>query len=204
MDRALLVGFRGGEREALERVYWEHVAGIEALVVAALRGSSGFCSADLADVVQEVFAKAFSAKARAAYDGERDYGPFLRQLARNTLVDWLRRTRRDVVHRVDVDGLALDDEPSIEGDAGMFPEDVLAVAQRFVVGLEPDLKAVHERRFLAGESQQRAAQALGISRQNLRTLETRLLTGLRRALRGAERNEHPIAFPQPTARPKPY
>src|SRR6185369_1303082 len=81
MDRELLAEFREGSRQALERIYWLHVASIELLVQVGLRRSQQFSPANLADLVQEVFAKAFSKKARLAYDGERDFGPYLRQLA---------------------------------------------------------------------------------------------------------------------------
>src|SRR5262245_58713871 len=105
MDRELLDGFRAGRREALERVYWANVDGIETLVQAGLRRSQQFSPANLADLVQEIFAKAFSKKARAAYDGQRDYGPFLRQLARNTLIDWLRARGRELAGDFDLEAL---------------------------------------------------------------------------------------------------
>lgn len=187
MQRALLDGFRTGRRDALEQVYWEHVDGVEMLVRAALRSLNDFSSANVADVMQEVFAKAFSDRARASYDGDREYGPYLRQIARNTLVDWLRSNRQDVsfvpLNLDDLSGCSgLDGDPTGAG----FPADLVAVAERFVLGLEPALRAVHERRFGAAESQELAARSLGLSRQNLRTLERRLLDGLRRALRGAQ------------------
>jgi len=189
MELALLDGFRAGRREALERVYWEHVDAIETLVRAGLRRSQQFTPANLADLVQEIFAKAFSGKARAAYDGERDYGPFIRQLARNTLTDWLRARGRELAGDLDLEGLAEARHPSSDADPALFPAHLVAITQRFVRDLSPELRGVHERRFLAAESQARAAESLGISRQTLRTLERRLLDGLRREIREAELRE---------------
>jgi RNA polymerase sigma-70 factor (ECF subfamily) len=193
MEDKLLAAFRLGQRDALESIYWLHVEAVETLVRRGLCRVHRFSAADLADVVQEVFAKAFSVKARSAYDGERDYGPFLLQLARNTLYDWLRRRNKEVLRDLDPDALVAEGDPT--RDPGPFPAELVLTTVTFLEGLTPELRAVHERRFQAAESQERAAQALGISRQNLRTLERRLLDGLRRALRKSERDEPRLAFP---------
>lgn len=182
METELLASFRAGRPEALERIYLENAGAIRALVQTRLRRSGHFSPANAADLVQEVFTKAFSERARLAYDGERAYGPFLRQLASNTLIDWLRIQGREIAGTLDVDSLA---EAHLAADASVtrFPSEVIALTRRFVHELPPELRRVHERRFLAAESQGAAAQALGISRQTLRTLERRLLAQLRRQLR---------------------
>jgi len=204
MERALLDGFRSGRREALERIYWEHVDSIETLVRAWLQRSQQFSPANVADLVQEVFAKAFASKARAAYDGERDYGPFLRQITRNALVDWLRQRGRELAGDFDLEVLAEERNLTSDGESAPFSPELVALTRRFVLGLAPDLRRVHECRFLAAESQERAAEMLGISRQTLRTLERRLLDGLRRSIRDAEIEERGLTFFQPSSRPKPY
>jgi DNA-directed RNA polymerase specialized sigma24 family protein len=63
----------------------------------------------------------------------------------------------------------------------------MAVVERFLRELAPELKAVHEKRYTLGLSQAEAAAALGITRQRLRTAEARLRDGLARALRGSGR-----------------
>jgi RNA polymerase sigma-70 factor (ECF subfamily) len=183
MDIGLLAEFRSGKRTALARVYRAHVEAVERLARFGLM-RAGHCSpANIADVVQEAFSRAFSPKARAAYDGEREYGPFLRQVARNTLIDWLRRNRKEPLPVADLE--ALENPPNVlaEPEDDVFPLELIAITRRFVSELRPDLKAVHAQRFLRAESQERAAQALGISRQTLRTLERRLINDLRRELR---------------------
>jgi DNA-directed RNA polymerase specialized sigma24 family protein len=70
-------------------------------------------------------------------------------------------------------------------DNETYGPELLAAVSSYVDALPPPLRAVHERRFMEGEAQERAAEALGISRQNLRTLERKLVTGLRRAIRRA-------------------
>jgi len=184
-NRELAHALRTGCHEALERLYSEHHADVERLVRIALQRARRYSRADASDVVQDVFAKAFSSTARAAYDGEREYGPFLRRIARNTVIDWLRRTKHEAMRRVEL-SWALDAPASLASvEEAPFTPDLLAVARRFLVGLNPELKAVHEQRFLAADSQAMAAQKLGISRQNLRTLERRLLAGLRREISAA-------------------
>ena len=192
-----LANFRAGAREALERVYWENIEAVEALVRGGLRRSEYFSTANLADLVQEIFAKAFSPRARAAYDGVRDYGPYLRQLARNTLIDWLRERGRELVGGIEPEALLDNREGDTSVEALLFPPEHVAVAQRFVGSLSAELKGVHERRFLAAESQEQAARALGISRQSVRTLERRLLDGLRRELRRADREERSPILSRP-------
>src|SRR4051794_33518728 len=68
MDADLLRAFRGGNREALERVYRLCVSDVELRVRRALRSLGLLSAANLADLVQEVFLRAFSTSARLSYD----------------------------------------------------------------------------------------------------------------------------------------
>jgi len=103
-DRVLLDGFRAGAPDALGRVYAEYVRKVERLLSAGFevrgRGTrvGGACRQpqDLADLVQDVFLRAFSPQGRQAYDGLRDYGPYLFAIARNVLVDWARVLGREI------------------------------------------------------------------------------------------------------------
>jgi RNA polymerase sigma factor (sigma-70 family) len=204
MEPRLWEAFREGKRAALERVYWDHIDQVETLVRVGLLRAGQFSAANVADVVQEVFAKAFAAKSRAAYDGVREYTPFLRQIARNALVDWLRVQRREGFPTLELDDLVDGLPTEHEDPRSLFDPELLSVVQRFVQELEPPLRAVHDRRFLAAESQHQVAIALGISRQNVRTLERRLLTSLRREIRNVQRDNGSLIFFQPSVPPKPY
>ena len=55
----------------------------------------GVADEEVMDVVQEVFLKAFIESARLQYDGLRPYGPLLRQITRNLLIDRARRRGTD-------------------------------------------------------------------------------------------------------------
>src|SRR5436190_1447628 len=100
----LLRRFRKGERDALEAVYRTYVDRVAGIVRFGFRlASSGAVvpglardAQDLADVVQEVFAKAFAPAARQSFDGTRDYAPFLFAIARNVAVDWARQRGREI------------------------------------------------------------------------------------------------------------
>jgi RNA polymerase sigma-70 factor (ECF subfamily) len=181
-----LQAFRTGERSVVEEVYWSYLARIEAIVRHGFRRTVASATvpipaADVADAVQEVFARAFRESARAAYDGIRDYGPFLATIARNVVADWGRRRGHAVVEiAADMDNLPPPD------DAQVWAEDaVMQLVESYLAALPPELRRVHELRFEQAQSQTDAAAALGLSRQRLRTLEAKLRSGLARSLRRA-------------------
>jgi RNA polymerase sigma factor (sigma-70 family) len=180
--------FREGDRAALETVYRACVAQVTAAVKQTCRWQAGpgqssrgcphWCQ--VADWVQEVFARAFAPRARAAFDGERAYGPYLAAIARNVVLDNLRHRGREIpTDWLDLEQLA----PAHEDEADASFMDVLAGhVRRYVHDLEPRMRAVHEARYARGLSQQEAASELGLTRQRVRTLEAHLHAGLRRTL----------------------
>ena len=200
MDPTEVEPFTRGERAALERVYRAHVATVERFVRATLVRTRRFSGSNLSDLVQEVFIRAFSASARQSYDGKREYTPYLMTIARNLVIDWHRRNTREPVDPLELETI-LDAAVSEPADAEAFPPELLNVAASYVEGLAQELRDVHERRFVLSEPQQRAADALGISRQTLRTLEKKLVDGLRRALRDQRLSEIRLELQQPVRPP---
>jgi RNA polymerase sigma-70 factor (ECF subfamily) len=188
MDPELAHAFRRGDHGALERVYRLYARDVEKCVRRALLRIGRLQPANLADIVQEVFLKAFSVAGRDGYDGLRDYAPYLMTIARNVFVDWMRRTSREVPgsHLLEVfeSGRAVVDH-SQAAEEPIFSAPVIALTNEYLAGLTPELRAVHQQRFVLGLPQRPAAEALGISRQSLRTLEKKLVVGLRRKLRRA-------------------
>jgi RNA polymerase sigma factor (sigma-70 family) len=180
---ALLRRFRSGERAALALVYWRYVD-----AVAAVIRRSGLLSQhnplshaeELSDLVQETFARAFSGPARAAYDGTRDYRPYLLRICRNLLADVARRSGREIRG---VDGDELPGPPTAPAWA---EAEQLAMVRDYVAALPPVLRAVYEQRYVLGLSQEQAAAALGVGRQTVRTREEKLRKGLARHLQGRE------------------
>lgn len=193
-DVWLLRGFREGDREALAHVYWAYVDKVEKVLRAGV-----FCSratsflpglrpgsADLEDLVQEVFIRAFAPLARRSYDGVRPYEAYVLTIARNVLADWWRRRRIEIP----AEWLLVE----VTAERGLAPQEespyadarTMELVERYICGLPADLRGVHEKRFVQGLSQRQAAVELGMSRQMLRTLETRLTARLRAVLDGEE------------------
>jgi len=88
----LLRAFREGDRDALSQVYWAYIGRVESFV----RHAMPWGRSEVVDVVQDAFIRAFDAKARLAYDGLRDYGPYLSTICRNLVTDRARRRGREV------------------------------------------------------------------------------------------------------------
>jgi RNA polymerase sigma-70 factor, ECF subfamily len=180
-----LQAFRAGQRAVVEEVYWTYLGLVEKIVRHGFRRTGAAETApvptsDIADAVQEVFARAFRENARVAYDGIRDYGPFLATIARNVVADWGRRRGHSVVEiPTDPDALPSSD------DRGWAEEAVMQVVDGYVAALPAALRRVHEQRYMLGQSQVETARTLGVSRQQLRTLEANLRRGLARELRRA-------------------
>jgi RNA polymerase sigma-70 factor, ECF subfamily len=134
-------------------------------------------------VVQEIFARAFSNTARLAFDVERPYGPFLGALARNLVVDWTRRRCPEIAVE-DIELLAVAPDPEL--DPPWADSETMELVNENVAQLTPELRKVHESRYVLCQTQQEACKALGLSRQQLRTKEMHLREGLRRVLKRAE------------------
>jgi RNA polymerase sigma factor (sigma-70 family) len=179
----LLEAFRQGERWALEHVYRAHVRMLDGYLNTLAR--AGRCrelgqASAIADSLQEVFIRAFSPGARAAYDSTRPYAPYLRRIAKNLFIDQLRAQGRTLEQSVDT----LPDTSetvAVEGEPSADPL-VANVLSAYLAALPPSLLGVYEQRFVLGNSQEIACSALGVTRRRLRTEEERLKSGLRRAL----------------------
>lgn len=180
----LLRRFRAGERAALEQVYWAYVGDVERIARHgfAVRDKGlrvdGAPPAELGDLVQEVFARAFAERARLAYDGLRDYGAYLATIARNLLADRARRGGREVP----LGPVELEQADEAPDEAPWADEATVRVVEGYLAGLPEELRALHEQRYVRGLPQVEAARVLGITRQQLRTREARLRDGLARAL----------------------
>jgi RNA polymerase sigma factor (sigma-70 family) len=193
----LLARFRQGHCTALEAVYSACVEGVTRVVQAvasSYRTPTGkrfrFGRAELADLVQEVFARAFSPESRLRYDGDRAYEPYLGQIARNVVVDHWRVVRRQVPFDVVPLLEALSLETDAVADERWTDQQDIAVVERCLASLDPEVRQVHEALYVRGLSQREAAAALGLGRQAIRGIEARLRADVCREL---ERNGRPPA-----------
>jgi len=189
----LLERFRAGDEKALATVYWaciDHVTRVAGAVLRACATGSargpGEMAAALADVVQEVFVKAFTPEARRRFDASRPYEPYLAQITRNVVVDYWRHMRRYIPSDLDqlIDRLSLDADTngSTWSDA-----EAATLVDHYVASLDPESRRIHEALYVKGLSQREAAAVLGLGRQVVRTKEAKLREGLRRELARAER-----------------
>jgi RNA polymerase sigma factor (sigma-70 family) len=190
-DRSLLDAFRRGDRAALATVYYHCVDDIAAVVrngfsipASGARVGGAADEATERDLVQEVFARAFAPRARDAYDGIRPYRAYLRRIAKNLLIDRARASG----HTVPLDDG--DGELVIEPEApGVAAEDDWGEQRRataaYIATLAPELQRLVKLRFEDELTQDQVAEALGVSRRRVRTLEARVQSGLRKALRRA-------------------
>ena len=186
----VLERFRRGEAAELEAIYRAYLRAVIRTVAKALRRYGGVArayrrtvAAELPDLVQEVFARAFEPGTRQRFDGVREYGPYLGNIARNVVVDHLRRRRRWVV--MDPALLASDPLTPVvicEPTEALDDLQVLAVVNRYLTDLPSDLQRVHDAIYVQGLSQREAAKSLGLGRQVVRTLQSKLQKGLRRAI----------------------
>jgi RNA polymerase sigma factor (sigma-70 family) len=134
---------------------------------------------DCPDLVQEVFVKAATAVRGPDPTGELQ--PYLLMIARNTMIDWLRR--RAVAARVRAAAVELWPDRLPERAPWEDPRS-LAAAERYLAELPATLAGIYRLRFVEGLRQSQAARRLGISRQSFRTLERRLRDGLQATLEG--------------------
>jgi RNA polymerase sigma-70 factor, ECF subfamily len=195
-DRALLDAFRRGDPAALSKVYWEYVDAVAAvarhgfIVDASGRVRGEPAPADQRDVVQEVFARAFSDKARRAYDGINPYRPYLLRICKNLMIDRARaRSRVVALEEQDRSGRPIDewladdtlpDEPNLDTD----PEwrALVALTESFVRTLDDEARQFVKLRYEEQKSQYEVADLMKVTRRRVRTLEARVEKGLRRAM----------------------
>jgi RNA polymerase sigma factor (sigma-70 family) len=197
-NRALLDRFRRGDREALATVYHRYVDEVATL---ARRGftieSSGHAYVRGADrdgereLVQETFAKAFSEKARTAYDGVSPYRPYLLRITKNLMIDRFRADQRNV-RSVELDTMGVGDIEAILTTNADFPQKeetpdlhwktLLVAANEYVTTLDAESRQLVTLRFEEELSQDDVASRLGCTRRRVRTVEERIQQGLRKWL----------------------
>jgi RNA polymerase sigma factor (sigma-70 family) len=188
-DRNLLDRFRQGEQEILAQIYRAYVRRVELLVRGLLRRrwrGELIAAEQCEDLVQEAFARAFTRRAREAFDESRDYGAYLLVIARNVVIDVLRSGRREVPANDAFieDCLELRAANSeVEEQARWNDPATIALVRQYLANLSPELQLVHHQRHVLENAQVTAASALGMSRRRMRTLEKRIHAGLSRMIR---------------------
>ncbi len=205
----MLDGFRAGDRDALTRVYREHVEEVAALLRMGFafdaggirRRFVGYGSAfELQDALHETFRRAFEPRARDAYDGIRPYGPYLRAIARNVVLRAFRA--REIAFPPDGEGaeanvaVTLGAPPHEKPDEALARQQARALVRNFVASLAPPDQELVRLRFEEGLSQRDAADRLEVGRQRVRTREAKIRRRLLAHLRArGEADPSPAAWP---------
>lgn len=196
-DRATLELYRQGDTEVMAAVFHHYAPDVARIARYgfAFRSQGKPCSfrgfydvQEQENLIQEAFARAFAPQARARYDGLVPYDAYLKRIAKNIVIDGLRRSGTQKLAAVDLDDLehtesVIDDE--IPADQQLHRKQLALAVQTFLAGLEGSERRFIELRYQQGMSQQEVADALGQGRRVVRTTESRLRSALHKALRTA-------------------
>lgn len=196
-DRKLLDAFRRGRKEAMREVYRAYAPVVGRVLRFGFVFSSqgrrcrfrGLSSAfDVEDRLQEVFARAFSERARQGYDGVSDYQAYILRIARNLVIDDYRSRRQalleyfeEVPEEVQDRPFAVATEP-LEGigirsgqpEADARAEELVRLVAAFADGLPDRERQVLDLRFRVGLEQQEIASRTGLSSSRIKTSELRI------------------------------
>jgi RNA polymerase sigma factor (sigma-70 family) len=175
-DPAALARFRQGDPALLTEVF-ERTA---PLLRRVLRACGLRSDADVDDALQSVFVKAFAPDARAAYSGLSPYEAYLKSIARNVVRDLHRsgRARFEVLDPERAEQTEVD-QSWADPQAQLEEAEARLLRQRFVDGLERDVRTVYDVCLVEGLPEREAADKLGCTRHRLR----KGLAGIERALR---------------------
>lgn len=201
-DRALLDGYRRGDRDALERIYRAYAPEVARLLRHGFTFQSGGRSCrfhgvrsefDLEDRLQEVFARVFGERVRMTYDGLTPFGAYLRTVARNLVIDDFRRKERVLVEysvepREPDEGVGLEApgassepllghvEPSGRPDVDRGHAELAELVARFKRDLPERERRVYELRFERELEHDEIASTTGLSPSKIKTSEQRIRT----------------------------
>ncbi len=205
----LLEAFKKGDRKAMDEVYRHYAPGVTSF----LRKGFSFRSAtgnfyfkgiqdpsELKSAVQEVFRRAFEAKARNSYNGAYSFTNWVLAIARNMVINQFRN--REIAFSEYISGsdershlTVMDDEvteeftgllygqPSPSQDTKMETTELKTLIDKFMGDLDEHDRSLLVLRFAEGRGQEETAEAIGSTRMKVRTAESRLRSRLRAYLR---------------------
>jgi RNA polymerase sigma factor (sigma-70 family) len=205
----LLAAFKAGERWALDDVYRHYFPGVTSFLRKGFTFKSGKGNfffkgiqdpSDLKAAVQEVFRRAFEAKALASYNGINSFTNWVLAIGRNMVINQFRNREiafSQYISPSDERGhlAVMDDEiteeftgvlygsPAKAQDTQMENSELKALVDRFMEELDDHDRRLLVLRFAEGKGQEETAVLLGSTRMKVRTAETRLRSRLRAFLR---------------------
>lgn len=173
VDATLVRAAQGGDRGAFERLVEEHHLRLRAYTARFVAEP-----ADALDLVQDAFIRAW--RSLADLDPARPVWPWLRTIARNLVIDHLRRRQRRPEHPL----AHLEQEAAAETPEAADAETgrqaaAISALQGCLEELDPANRDLVQRRFHLGEPVQAIAEALGLRANSLSMRLTRLRDRLR-------------------------
>jgi RNA polymerase sigma factor (sigma-70 family) len=170
-NRPLLDAFRRGEEWALRTVYREYAP----RVARYAKWNFEMSHVDVSETTQLTFIRVFSEPARLSYDGVRPYLNFILRAAHNVAVNELKKAwrRHETLPEAADDAWLEALSPAAEDDAETraFRAERQALLGKLTQVLDPLERSVLEKRFIEEMTQEAAAEALGLTRQRVRTIE---------------------------------
>ncbi len=199
-DRSLLDAFRRGDRTAMEAVYRHYAPPLSKRVASGLSGGGGRVRVsspfEVGAVVQEVFTRAFSERARLAYDGLSPYAAYLSTIARNYLLNELRVREEPAPPEELASAVGDGGEKAQSPHEHAEASELLRLTQDFVRGRPEREQAIYQARFEQGLTQDAAAKALGLTRIQVRRAEANLRASLFTHLKAKGYLDHAAQKPQ--------
>lgn len=183
-ERALLARIQAGDKAACAECIEQHSPAVYRLALRLMRNE-----AEAEDVVQETFVSAF--KSIDSFEGHSRLSTWLYRIAHNVALMRLRRVQ-PVLVSVDepIEGAGGNETPRELFDWCCLPErdfdtaEARSELERAIAELPESLRAVFVLRELEGLSTEEAAEALGLSADNVKTRLHRARLRLRERLSG--------------------
>lgn len=191
----LLKDFRQGKKQVLHDVYHRYVDTVEIVVRNGFISSHnqktirGITSSETQkELIQEIFVRAFSQNARLAYDGIRPFKAFLLTIARNVMIDHIRKVSRDAMGYATYPDDKGEPPVPLQADPGDKTEEreerlYWDTCFQSVAGLLPTFNAMERQfvqlRFVEEISQRDVADKMKITRWRARVLEQKITKRVR-------------------------
>jgi RNA polymerase sigma factor (sigma-70 family) len=171
-DEELMLAYADDDMEAFELLYRRHRERLFGFLLSRLKNRS-----EAEEVFQAVFAKLH--QGRRSYRREVPFLPWIFTIARNAMIDHLRRQQRQ-------QHVILSEEAVAAGVAPAREDVPIGAAIAELSSLSPAQRQVLELRFNQGLSFQEIAEELELSAGNARQLVSRAIARLRRLMGGKE------------------
>jgi RNA polymerase sigma factor (sigma-70 family) len=210
-NATLLEAFKRGERKAMDEVYRHYHAGVGSFLGRGFTFRSGTSHyffkgirdpAEREALVQEVFRRAFEARARASYNGTSSFSNWVLAIARNLAINQFRNREVALSERAmpgddrgpiaALDAAVTDEfsgllygESTRRQDAAVETDELRTLVKAFLGALTERDRRLLLLRFADGMGQAETATELASTRMKVRTSEARLRKRLRAFLRGS-------------------